>query len=250
VTGMKKDLKIALAEDNRFHAILFEQAVREKYPDVEIRVFGTAREMLENLSSDQCNLIAVDYNLPDMDGLQLLSLIRAEKPDIPVIMITGDGSERTAVEAMKSGATDYIAKSGEYISTVPRVIEQACRKQSLIIKNRRLEARSREMEKLEAITTTASTLNHEVNNPLMSILGNIELLLEDPRLTDEEIISKLKVIMSSARRIKDITHKMTNLIEPTIRQTAAGPILHLRRGAEDSPRREDEIVPAGFNKSD
>jgi DNA-binding response OmpR family regulator len=225
---MKKAMEIVLVEDNRFHAMLFQQAVRERYPDFVITTHSTAKSFLQTLKTSGEDLIALDFNLPDMDGLQLLSLIRAEKPDIPVILITGAGSEQTAVEAMKSGATDYIAKNGDYGSTIPRVIKQACQKQQLILRNRRLETIARETEKLEMITTTASTLNHEVNNPLMAILGNIELLLDDPAVSDETVMRKLKIIETAARRIKEITHQIEHLMTPTVRQTPAGPMLKLK----------------------
>jgi len=225
---MQKNMEIALVEDNRFHAVLFEQAVRERYPEYSITVFSSAKSYLQAFKSRNDDLIALDYHLPDMDGLQLLSLIRAERPDVPIILITGAGSEQTAVEAMKSGATDYIAKTGDYGSTIPRVIKQACQKQQLILKNRRLESKARDAEKLEVITAMAATLNHEINNPLMAILGLTELLLDNPRIIEAGVDEKLRMIETSARRIQDITYRMANLITPATHQTAAGPMLKLK----------------------
>ncbi len=242
---MKKDMHIALVEDNRFHALLFEQAVREKFPGTTVTVFPTGKSILHDGRDRPFDLIAVDFNLPDIDGLQLLSILRGRDPDIPIIMITGVGSEQTAVEAMKSGATDYIAKSGDYGSTVPRVIKQAYQKQQLILKNRLLESKAHEAETLETITITAATLNHEINNPLMAVLGNVELLLDDDKITDGGVRNKLAMIETSARRIQNITHHLANLIDPVVRVTPAGPLLRLKRGREDvfdEARSEDEPV--------
>jgi len=247
---MKKDMRIALVEDNRFHAVLFEQAVHERYPDAVIAVFSSGKAILRSQGEATFDLIVLDFNLPDIDGLQLLSILRARDPDIPIIMITGVGSEQTAVEAMKSGATDYITKSGDYGSAIPRVLKQAYRKQQLIIKNRRLEAKARDMEKLETITITASTLNHEINNPLMAILGNVELLIAEGGISDPETRRKLEMIETSARRIRNITHHLTNLINPVVRQTPAGPMLRLKRGPEDVTDSIEAPVATSPDKSD
>ena len=220
-------LQIALVEDNAFHAMLFEQAVRDRYPESRISVYPTAQAYLRDMSPNGDDLIAVDYDLPDMDGLQLLTQIRAEKPDTPIILITGVGSEQIAVEAMKSGATDYIAKTGDYGATIPRVIKQAYHKQQLILKNRRLEEKARHADKLQILTSLISTLNHEINNPLMAVLGNVELLLEDNTFADETAIEKLKIIEASARRIQTFTHQMANVMSAPIRLTPAGPMLEL-----------------------
>jgi DNA-binding response OmpR family regulator len=246
---MKRKMKIALVEDNRFHAILFEQAVKEQYPGFSVTVYTTGKAFLETLPSGHDDMIAIDFNLPDMDGLQLLSQIRAEKPDIPIILITGVGSEQTAVEAMKSGATDYIAKSGDYGSTIPRVIKQAYQKQQLILRNRRLGAKAREAEKLEVITTMTCTLNHEVNNPLMAILGNVELLLDDPAFAGNGAEEKLRMIEASARRIQEITHQMANLVTPTVRQTPAGPMLKLESPNSGRNRLKNGQIAVSGHKS-
>jgi FixJ family two-component response regulator len=243
-------MRIALIEDNRFHAMLFEQAVRDKYPGFMVTVYSTDKAFLREYPAAGYDFIAVDFGLPDMDGLALINLVRSENPDIPIVMITGVGSEQTAVEAMKSGATDYIAKSGDYNLAIPRVIKQAYQKQQLILKNRRLEAKVRETEKLETITTLASTLNHEVNNPLMAILGNVELLLDDGQAGDTNMIDKLKMIESSARRIQMITHQMANLINPSIRQTPVGPMLRLKRKGEERTDAHERVIPTTARKSD
>ncbi len=229
--------------------MLFQQAIRERYPDFSISIYETGKSFLAARKNSDHDMIALDFNLPDMDGLQLLSLIRAEDADIPIILITGVGSEQTAVEAMKSGATDYITKSGDYGSTIPRVIKQAYQKQQLILKNRRLETKAHDAEKLEVITAMASTLNHEVNNPLMAILGNIELLLSDQAAADDGIISKLRMIESSARRILEITDQMATLITPSVKQTAAGPMLKMASPNQGRSRLKNVSYPVLPDKS-
>jgi len=75
--------------------------------------------------------VLLDYRLPDGDGLDCLRKIRQRHPDVPVIIITGAGSEEIAVEAMKLGATDYVVKHGKYVLTVPVVVREALGRREL-----------------------------------------------------------------------------------------------------------------------
>jgi CheY-like chemotaxis protein len=242
---VKKKMNIALVEDNRFHAILFERAVLERFPDYSLDIYPTGQACLQGLRDHPCDLIAIDFHLPDMNGLELLSLVHADNRDLPAVLITGAGSEQIAAEAIKTGAIDYIAKGDDFTSAVPRIISQAYHKQQLILKNRRLETKAHDTEKLEMVTAVASTLNHEINNPLMAVLGNVELLLEDPALGDPAVQDKLKMIEKSARRIQDITHQVANLMTTSLRQTPVGPMLKLtQRNGRRRPKSEDVLIPA------
>jgi DNA-binding NtrC family response regulator len=65
---------------------------------------------LERLQQKDYGLIITDLKMPGMNGIEVLKAVKALQPDIPVIMITGYATVDTAVEAMKNGAIDYIAK--------------------------------------------------------------------------------------------------------------------------------------------
>ncbi|MCK5125000.1 MAG: response regulator [candidate division Zixibacteria bacterium] len=246
---MKKHLKIGLVEDNRFHAILFEQSVKEKYPQASLRFFSTGGEFLKSLKTEKYDIICLDFHLPDYTGLELLSLVRAEITDVPIIIITGAGSEQIAVEAMKSGATDYITKSTEYTQTIPRVIKQAYQRQRLILKNRRLEEKSVNAEKLKTITIMTSTLNHEINNPLMAIMGNVELLMDNPQLQDKSVKEKLSMISDLALRIQSITKQMANLTTASTTDTPVGPMLKLKRVLPSRIKKVEAVVVESADKS-
>ena len=69
------------------------------------------------------DLILCDYNLPDCTGMELLEAIRM-RCNTPVIMVTGENVGHTAVEAIKRGATDYIVKLGDYLFTIPLIVEK------------------------------------------------------------------------------------------------------------------------------
>ncbi len=71
-----------------------------------------------------------------------------------------------------------------------------------------------DQERLGGIVETAITVNHEVNNPLTAILGNVQLLLFKRDDLDDELKQKLKVIEESALKIKDITKRLMHITTP------------------------------------
>jgi DNA-binding NtrC family response regulator len=70
----------------------------------------SAPEALEALKRERFDLVLTDFQMPEMDGLELLARIRDRYPDLPVVMITGLASVQHAVQAMHGGAVDYLPK--------------------------------------------------------------------------------------------------------------------------------------------
>ena len=68
------------------------------------------KEGLKILSSDEVDLVFLDYRMPGMDGLEILKKIKKAEPELPVVMITAHGSFETVIEAISLGAYDYIEK--------------------------------------------------------------------------------------------------------------------------------------------
>jgi DNA-binding NtrC family response regulator len=79
-------------------------------PAYETVTASSAREGLQALRGESPSLVLLDIVMPGEDGLEFLETIRAEQPDVPVIMLSALNALKTAVEAMKRGATDYLTK--------------------------------------------------------------------------------------------------------------------------------------------
>src|SRR5262245_49615792 len=76
----------------------------------EVVTAGDGVEALERASEEPPAVVVSDLVMPGMDGLALLSALRVDQPDVAVIMLTGQGSIDSAVQAMKEGAYDYLTK--------------------------------------------------------------------------------------------------------------------------------------------
>ncbi len=74
----------------------------------------------------------------------------------------------------------------------------------------------------EAIVETAVAVNHEINNPLTAVLGNVQLLLVDREKLDDRTRRMLQAIEQAALRIKDVTGKLMNTVEPAVTDYTGG----------------------------
>ncbi|MGA2494151.1 MAG: response regulator FixJ [Roseiarcus sp.] len=75
-----------------------------------VRTFEAAERLLEALTDSNCGCVVSDVRMPGVDGLELLRRIKAARPSLPVVIITGHGDVPLAVEAMKLGAADFVEK--------------------------------------------------------------------------------------------------------------------------------------------
>jgi len=96
-------------------------------------------------------------------------------------------------------------------------------------------------ERLEAIIEVAVTVNHNVNNPLTAILGNVQLLLLDQEGMDETLKNRLKTIETSALKIKDVTQKLLRLSSArSVTYTEGTSMIDLSVDDEESNDNEEE----------
>ncbi|UCD70987.1 MAG: response regulator [Syntrophobacterales bacterium] len=108
----KRGVKVLLIEDDLSHAELIKRELKRAGSGSKDVVHATSGERgLEVLKEKPFDLVLLDYSLPAMDGLDVLKTMREMDLDIPVVMITGHGSEKVAAQAMRLGAHDYILKS-------------------------------------------------------------------------------------------------------------------------------------------
>ncbi len=108
-------------------------------------------EALKKFSSgEDVGLIVSDMNMPEMDGLSLIRAVRDRGDDVPIIILTGNSEVTTAIQALKTGASDYILKDENIQETIGIAVEKALEKHFLRKQNQLLqEELARKNEKLE-----------------------------------------------------------------------------------------------------
>lgn len=103
------DLRILVVEDEKTTALVIRTLLERKL-SADVTVACDCASAREYLSSSTFDLVTLDYQLPDGNGLELLAEITAFEDGPPVIMVTGHGDEKTAVEAFKLRAAGYVVK--------------------------------------------------------------------------------------------------------------------------------------------
>lgn len=125
-------VQILYIEDDAGLARLIEKRLRRD--GIAVALANTGRNGLSMAAEGHYDAIVVDYNLPDLDGIEIIrKLNEAEEPPA-VIMLTGAGNETVAVEAMKLGAADYVVKDAEanYLNLMPAIINRATEHKRLL----------------------------------------------------------------------------------------------------------------------
>jgi len=115
-------LKLLIIEDDADQRDLIRETLEGHFGEGTVVGVDSRRAALaEDLSS--FDLILSDYNLPDGTGMDLLVEVKA-RCATPVILVTGENVAHTAAEAIRRGATDYVVKVGDYLFTIPLVVEK------------------------------------------------------------------------------------------------------------------------------
>ncbi|OFW07939.1 MAG: hypothetical protein A3H96_24160 [Acidobacteria bacterium RIFCSPLOWO2_02_FULL_67_36] len=110
-------------DDDAFRAVMGRELERLGFA---VSAAGSGREAIQRVSEEH-DIVLLDLRLPDLDGMEVLKAIREKTPGADVIMLTGHGSIDTAIEAIRAGAFDYIAKPcplGELEVRITRAVER------------------------------------------------------------------------------------------------------------------------------
>jgi PAS domain S-box-containing protein len=141
-----KPVRILYMEDDAGEARLFQKKLERLGYLVDIASNGD--EGLAMYDAATYDVVAVDQRMPVLDGLEVIHALASRRLSIPMIMVSGSGDERIAVEAMKLGASDYIVKepTGGYLELLPAVIEQVLDRRRLTEEKQQAEQALRQSE--------------------------------------------------------------------------------------------------------
>lgn len=154
--------RVLVVEDDRNDAELVQRALERQ--GFEVTVVGDGFACLRAVETTDYSVILLDYSLPRVNGREVLAELRKREISVPVVMVTGQGEERLAVEAMKAGGVELVVKTSGYLVALPAVLRRVLEQYEFAGENRghrrETEQRLRHAEALvELARTLASTLD-------------------------------------------------------------------------------------------
>jgi PAS domain S-box-containing protein len=138
-------IRVLLVDDDVDHAMIVRRTL-EKQGGFAVKHVVDGASCLGTVVSEPYGVVLLDYSLPKMNGLEVLAKIRELGATVPVVMATGQGDERIAVQAMNAGAIDYVIKTTGYFATLPTVLNKVLKQHELAADNARLYAESRRQQ--------------------------------------------------------------------------------------------------------
>ena len=168
---MDDSVHILLIEDDPAHAELIQRAFEDRGDQSRLTIAHTLGEARACIKIFKPTLIIADWRLPDGESSELLSEEHTATAP-PVIIMTSYGSERNAVEAMKSGALDYIVKSSESMTDMPHIAENAIKQWRISIEQERMQKALAEREaqfRLLAENSSDMISRHDVSGKFLYV---------------------------------------------------------------------------------
>ncbi len=162
----------------------------------KVQTAASAEQALQLLAGNIFDLVLADIKMPGMNGLQLLELIKKDKPELTVVMMTAFGHIEMAVQAMKRGAYDFITKPFDLDALVLR-LEKALERSRLIRENRRLQQEVCEDSSFQNMVGKSSSMQRVYETIQMVAKTDLTVLITGESGTGKDLSARAIHALSS-----------------------------------------------------
>jgi len=206
---MDEILKILIVDDDEVDRMALRRLLKTAGVKIEAVEAFNCRAAIAALKEQPFDCAFIDYRLPDMDGLELVQALRGDGIKIPLIILTGQGDEQIAVELMKAGASDYIAKGRLSPEALAQVLRNAIRiheaEMQTALAERQKEQLARQREDF------VSRLTHDLRTPLVAADRSLNLFQEGA--FGEISLEMQDMLTVMIRSNKNLLHMVNTILE-------------------------------------
>ena len=190
--------RILIVDDEEgMRRLLSRVLTREGY---ETSAVGSGAEALRLVASERFDLVVTDIKMPEMDGLQLLAELKEYEPSLPIIVITAYGTIENAVQALRSGAYDYIAKPFEN-DEIKLTVAKAFERERLLAENRYLHAELEGRYDFSGIVGGSLAMQQVYDMASSVAVSNANVMITGESGTGKELLAR-SIHYSSLRKEK------------------------------------------------
>ena len=210
MTTNRREGNILVADDEKTMRELLARALLSRGFTVETAANGA--EALEKIREQPFDMLITDLLMPNIVGMELIQQARKILPDLIVIVITGNATLETAIQALKQGAYDYITKPFAPELIIP-VIERGLEKLHLRQKNAELEQITKKLQEIEQIKSDLlDTITHEFSTPIAIIKAYIDMFLDGHfDMSNPRHLDSLRSIRSAVVRLERLVMNLLTL---------------------------------------
>ncbi len=158
--------------------------------DMPVQCIADAREALRHISRDFEGVVITDVRMPEMDGQVFMQEVLKIDFELPVILVTGHGDVKMAVEAMAAGAYDFIEKpfASEHLVQVAR---RALEKRAMTLENRELRSAMTKRDKLETMITGRTRVIQDLRSKVRAVAAtDADILVTGDTGTGKEVVAR------------------------------------------------------------
>jgi len=164
---------------------------RSLEPDLNcsIATAQSGKEALEILTQQPFDLVLVDIKMPEMDGFELLELLKPDHPQLTVVMMTAYGGVDTAIEAIRKGAYDFITKPFDHEAILVR-LEKALERSALIQENYRLQLECQDRDAFQKLVGNSAVMKRLYETVQMVAKSDLTVLIRGESGTGKELVAQ------------------------------------------------------------
>ena len=198
--------RILVVDDENGPRQALRMLLKEEYT---VEMAASVAEAMTVLEKKPIDVIVSDIRMPTETGLDLLRKVRAQFPDVQVIILTGYGQLDTAMKAVEYGAFAYLEKPFDNNVMLDKV--RACMQRHQHEEDRRaLEFLALEANRFETLGRLVSGTLHDLGTPMTVLSNHLELLMEEPE--GKPILSRLETMRSQVEHCTDLVRTTMNFL--------------------------------------
>jgi signal transduction histidine kinase len=206
--------RILFVDDEPSITKSLQRMVRSYTIEAETEAVNSADEAIKRIVQGGIDVVVSDVKMPGMDGIELLTRMKANAitQHIPVIMLTGSGDLSVRNVALELGAVEFINKPPdptELCTRLRNVMRLKAYQDQLVNQNNILSTQIIQAQKMEIAGILASQVAHDLNNILTAIMGNAELVLY--KTSDWDVHPELKRVVNAAQHASQLVRQILKM---------------------------------------